>query len=109
MWERIHPELPEDVAKKTTTVWLYPGIMQIGVMRESMLAPPFLWAQVLKGGFRNVRKAPGLLDDLQRLLYLPQVFAEAETTLSRNQDLLVYLGFSYLTDLPDRRLYQRSI
>lgn len=109
MWQQISLDLPPELAAKTLTSWLYPGIMYIGVMRESMLAPPYLWAQVVKGGFRNVRKAPGLLDELQQLLVAPVVFAEAETAIDRNQDLLVYLGFSWVKDLGNRRLYQRSI
>jgi hypothetical protein len=109
MWEQIHPELPEDIAAKTTSVWLYPGIMQIGVMRESMLRPPFLWAQVLAGGFRNVRRAPALVTELQELLYLPTVFAEAESKLPRNCALLSYLGFDFVGDLDQRNIYQRSI
>jgi len=109
MWQQISLDLPPELAAKTLTSWLYPGIMYIGVMRESMLAPPYLWAQVVKGGFRNVRKAPALLDELQQLLVAPTVYAEAEAHMPRNQDLLVYLGFSWLQDLPGRRLYQRSI
>ncbi len=109
MWQQASLEMPPEIAAKTMSVWLVPGIMYVGVMRESMLAAPYLWGQTVKGGLRNLRKAPGLIDQLQELLYAPTVFAEAEATMTRNQDLLVYLGFSYLEDLEDRRLYQRSI
>lgn len=102
-------DLPPELDAKTMSTWLAPGIMIIGVMRESMMSPPYLWAQVLRGGFRNVRKAPALLDQLQELLFAPTVYAEAERHLSRNQDLLVYLGFHFVDELSDRRIYERSI
>jgi len=109
MWQQVNLNLSPELAAKTLTTWLYPSIMYVGVMRESMLAPPYLWGQTIKGGFRNVRKTPALLDDLQQLLYSPTVYAEVEVSKPRNEDLLVYLGFSFLNDLGERRLYQRSI
>lgn len=110
MWESDNSlELPPDVAAVTTSVWLYPGIMLVGVMRSGMLAPPYLWAQVLHGGLRNLRKAPALLTELQHYLYAPIVYAEAECHIPRNQALLRYLGFEEIPAPPERKLYKRSI
>jgi hypothetical protein len=109
MWRKVEVELPEELAAKTSSVWEYPDIMQIGVMRESMLSPPWLWAKVLKGGFRNVRRAPELLDDLQYVIAAPIVFAEAAEDLRRNQDLLLYLGFQEIGQAANRFLYRRSL
>lgn len=109
MWERVEVDLPPDVAAVTTSVWHYPEIMLIGVMRSNFLSPPILWAQVLKAGLRNLRKAPELVTELQLLLSAPKVYAEAELKTPRNQALLVYLGFVELPETYDRKLYQRSI
>lgn len=102
-------QLPPDIAAVTTSVWLYPGIILVGVMRTSLLAPPYLWAQVLIGGLRNVRKGPGILSELQEHLHAPIVYAEAECALPRNQALLRYLGFEEIPAPPERKLYKRSI
>jgi hypothetical protein len=109
MWERIKVNLPPDVAFATTSVWQYPEIMLIGVMRKNFLSPPILWAQVLKAGMRNLRKAPTLVTELQRLIESPTVYAEAELQAPRNQALLTYLGFKELPEEYDRKLYSRSI
>lgn len=109
MWKQVEVDLPEELAKVTTSVWQHSDIMQIGIMRHSMLAPPALWAQVISGGFRNVRKAPVLLDELQRFLHLPVVYAETEPERPRNADLLLYLGFTQLPDQNGRHQYMRSI
>lgn len=109
MWEKVQADLPDDVASVTTSVWQYGDIMQIGLMRHSMLQPPVLWATVLNAGFRNVRKAPGLLDELQRMLYAPVVLAETDPAEGRNGDLLLYLGFQQLPDKDGRHQYMRSI
>lgn len=109
MWERIKIELPPDVAAVTTSVWKYEDIMLIGVMRNSFLLPPILWAQVLNAGMRNVRKAPALVTELQQIIFAPLVYAEAETEVPRNQALLRYLGFEEIPAQYERKLYQRSI
>jgi len=110
MWELDNSlDLPPDVAVVTTSVWRYPEIMLVGVMRSTMLAPPYLWAQVINGGLRNLRKAPALLTELQQRLYAPIVYAEAECAIPRNQALLRYLGFEEIPAPPERKLYKRSI
>lgn len=109
MWERVEVQLPPSVAAVTTSVWHYPEIMLVGVMRRGFLQPPVLWAQVLKAGLRNLRKAPGLVTDLQHLLYAPIVYAEVEASLPRNQALLLYFGFEELPSDCERKLYRRSI
>lgn len=109
MWERVDAKLPEDVARVTISVWEYPGIMRVGLMRPSMLAPPLVWGEPIKTGFRNLKLAPDLVTDLQLLLHSPIFYAEAETTKLRNQALLLYLGFVELQEEAGRKLYQRSI
>lgn len=109
MWERIEVELPESVARVTTSVWEYPGIMRVGLMRPSMLAPPLVWGEPIKTGFRNLKLAPALVSELQHLLHSPVFYAEAEAAKPRNQALLLYLGFIELQEEAGRKLYQRSI
>lgn len=109
MWTQIFPELPDDIAKLTTSVWLYPDVMKIGVMRPSFLLPPVVWGEPVKTGLRNLRKAPALVDEWQELLATPTIFAEAELEAKRNQSLLLYLGFQELQEMPDRKIYRRSI
>lgn len=109
MWEQVEIDLPPDIAAVTTSVWHYPGRILVGVMRHSFLAPPVLWAQVLKSGFRELRKAPAFLTELQQLIVAPTVYAEAETSQPRNQDFLRFLGFEKLDETPERKLYRRSI
>lgn len=109
MWGRVQIELPPDVAAVTTSVWRYSDVMLIGVMRANFLSPPVLWAQVLNAGLRNVRNAPAQLTELQRLIYAPTVYAEAQHETPRNQALLRFLGFQELPAQYERKLYQRSI
>lgn len=109
MWERVEVELPPEVAAVTTSVWRYPGVMLVGVMRNVFLAPPILWGQPIETGLRNLRRAPDLVTDLQRLIFAPVVYAETEHQTRRNQALLKYLGFEELPDTYERKLYRRSI
>lgn len=109
MWHRVFPELPPELRSVTTSVWEFDGFVQVGVMRQVMLAPPVLWANVLKAGMRNVRRGPAALDQLQRLLHAPIVAAETEPAFPRNSDLLIYLGFTQLPDLGGRHQFMRSI
>ena len=109
MWEQVEVDLPSDVAAATTSIWHYPGIMLVGVMRRNFLSPPILWAQVLKAGLSNLRKAPDLVTELQHLIASPTVYAEAELQAPRNQALLRYLGFVELPEVYERKLYLRSI
>lgn len=109
MWVSVEEQLPPELDSVTTSVWLRPGIMQIGVMQTSFLYPPTLWAKVLKAGVRNLRKAPALLTELQQILNAPVVYAEAELDKPRNQALLLYLGFVEISTEPDRKIYSRSV
>lgn len=107
MWKAILPDFP--VPATTTSVWQHSNIMLIGVMRGMFLAPPYLWAQVLTAGVRNVRRAPVLLTELQNILSAPTVYAEAELHIPRNQALLAYLGFEEIAAASGRKLYKRSL
>ena len=110
MLERVdNPDLPPELASVTTSVWLVPDMMVLGVMRQSFLEPPYLWAQVLKAGVRNLRRAPALVDELQLRIRAPVVYAEADATLERNQALLTYLGFELVREDHGRKLYLRSV
>jgi len=109
MWREITFELPPEVAKCTTSVWSYPEIVILGVMKSSFFAPPWLWAKVLNGGFCNVRKSPSIINEFQILMNLPKVYAEAEIDKPRNQRLLEFLGFVYEQSYEDRKIYTRSI
>lgn len=109
MWQDATVDLPPDVAKWTTSVWIYPETIILGVMKSNFLAPPWLWAKVLRGGFRNVRKAPGLIDEFQLMMNMPTVYAEAAVDQPRNQRLLEYLGFEYQQAYEDRKIYSRSM
>lgn len=109
MWREATQDLPHDVAKWTTSIWVYKDLAIIGVMKAHFLAPPWLWATVLKAGYRNVRQAPAALDEFQRLMNMQTVYAEAEIAKPRNQRLLEYLGFEYQQVYEDRKIYLRSI
>lgn len=109
MWKRVEVDLSEEVARLTTSVWEYPDIMRVGLMRPSMLAPPIVWGEPIKTGFRNLKVAPSLVSELQLLLNTPVFYAEAESTKQRNQALLLYLGFVEVQEEAGRKLYQRSI
>lgn len=104
-----NPELPEELAAVTTSVWLVPDMMMLGVMRQSFLDPPYLWAHVIKAGVRNVRRAPAFVDELQHRIRAPIVYAEADASLPRNQALLTYLGFKEVREDHGRKLYLRSV
>jgi hypothetical protein len=109
MWKRVEVELPPDLEIVTTTVWEYPGIMQVGIMRRSFLQPPLVWGQPIKGGLKNLRLAPALLDEFQHLLHASTIYAEVEVDKPRNQALLIYLGFEEISTDYERKLYRRSI
>ena len=109
MWERVEVSLPPDVASVTTSVWLWPGVMMVGVMLKNFLNPPILWGQPIQTGFRNLRHAPEYVTMLQQMLAAPTVYAEAELSEKRNQALLTYLGFQEMPEVYDRKLYRRSI
>lgn len=109
MWTQVNPTLPDEIAALTTSVWLYPDIMMIGVMRPNFLFPPTVWGEPVKTGLRNLRKAPDLVDEWQDLVVSPVIFAEAELTKHRNQQLLTYLGFEQVDEVADRKIYRRSI
>jgi hypothetical protein len=109
MWQLITPPLTPSVAAVTTSVWEYPTLIQVGVMRTNFLRPPILWAQVLAAGARNLRRGPKLLTELQRIINAPVVFAEVELDKPRNQALLLFLGFTELPENYNRKLYTRSI
>lgn len=109
MLERVdNPVLPPELASVTTSVWLAPGMAMIGVMRQSFLAPPYLWLQVLRAGVRNLRRAPAVVNELQHRICAPVVYAEADAALPRNQALLTYLGFEWVREAHGRKLYLRS-
>lgn len=109
MWERVEIDLPPDVAAVTTSVWRYPGIMLIGVMRKNFLSPPVVWGQPIKTGLRNLRVARDLVTEWQEMLATKIIYAEAELKEPRNQALLLFLGFEEVPSDYDRKLYQRSI
>lgn len=109
MWEPVEINLPPELAFATTSVWLYPEVLLVGVMRRSFLWPPILWGQMLKAGVRNIREAPAMVTKLQELIEAPTVYAEAELDKPRNQAVLLYLGFKELPESYDRKLYIRSI
>lgn len=109
MWEKVDVALPPDLAAVTTSVWRYPDVMLIGVMRTSFLLPPIVWGQPIKTGLRNLRRAPDLVDQWQEMMWATTIQAEAELHEPRNQALLLYLGFEEIPSKYDRKLYQRSI
>jgi hypothetical protein len=110
MWERItEVALPAELARVTTSTWHYPGYMILGVMRTSLLCPPCIWAEVIGGGVRKLRRVPGILDDFQRLIYAPTIYAEAACELPRNQAVLRFAGFHEITSREGRVLFERSI
>jgi len=110
MWVRVeNPEIDGRVGKLTTAVWQYDDLARVGVMREIMLAPPYLWAEVLKGGLRNLRLAATALTELQKIIIAPTVYAEVAPHLPRNQAFLRYLGFKEIPAQLARTIYVRSI
>jgi hypothetical protein len=109
MWQNATVEVPPDLIRWTTSVWVYSDALVLGVMKSNFLAPPWLWAKVLRGGFRNVRKAPGLLTEFQHMMNLETVYAEAAIDKPRDQAFLEYLGFAYEQAYEDRKIYSRSI
>jgi hypothetical protein len=110
MWVRVeNAEVSGRVEKLTTSVWQYDDLARVGVMREVMLAPPYLWVEVLKGGLRNLRTASSVLTELQEIIHAPTVYAEVEPQLPRNQAFLRYLGFKEIPAQLARIIYVRSI
>lgn len=109
MWRKITQDLPEDLAKVTTSIWDYQGYGQVGVMRSSFLSPPLLWFQLQKVEMGMLKKAPKLLSELQLLLEAPLVLAEAKLDAPRSQRFLTFLGFAEKLEASDRKLYSRSI
>ena len=109
MWEKVQPALPPDVAAVTTSVWRYKNYGLVGLMRSSFLSPPVMWFQLLDYARPILRKAPGLLDELQCLTVSPTVIAEAASTDFSAQRFLNFMGFVETpTDL-SRKLYTRSL
>ena len=109
MWQRIELELPAELASITTAIWQYAEVMQLGVMRKTMLGSPCIWAIGLCAGVGNLRKLPGLVDDFQQLIRSPLIYAETDTRYPRHAALLRYAGFTQ-TDTDARRvLFERSI
>jgi hypothetical protein len=110
MWKQVTPtNIPDDLAAHTHEVWEYSGVMQIGIMRQGFLCPPYVWGVPLSGGVVNVRKAPELVDEFQRQTHLPVIYAEVETHAQRNQALVRFLGFEEIERGTERNLYRRSI
>lgn len=109
MWREATQDLPPDVARWTTSIWIYKDALILGVMKAHFLAPPWLWATVLKAGYRNVRQAPPALDEFQRSMNMQTVYAEAAIDKPRHQRLLEYIGFEYKQAYEDRKIYSRSI
>lgn len=110
MWVRESLEgLPKELAAVTTAIWSVPDHFRIGVMRSVILAPPYVWAMPLGGGYAKLKKLPGLMDDFQEMLGLRLIFAEAEQTANRNQALIRWAGFTEIRRVNSRIVYQRSI
>lgn len=109
MWERVNVPLPPELEKVTVSVWRYPGVVLLGVMRRSFLQPPIVWGEPIQAGLRNLRRGHALLDEWQAMLYASTIFAEAELDKPRNQALLRYLGFEEVGTEYERKLYRRSI
>ena len=109
MWRQVQIELPAEVANDTTSIWQYDDVVQVGIMRRSFLRPPVLWAQVLRAGLRNLRRAKVMLDELQTQLVMPVVYAETLHDAPANQAFLEFIGFEELPEKYERKLYQRSI
>lgn len=109
MWTRVSPELPPHLDGVTTSVWAYSDIMQVGVMRYNFLAPPILWAQLLRKDRRELRNARIALDVLQETINAPEVQAEAALDSPGDQKFLLHLGFIEQPLVYARKLYSRSI
>lgn len=109
MWRNATADLPPDVARWTTSIWTWEDVALVGVMKAHFFAPPWLWLTVLKAGVRNLRRAPAALDNFQRQMNMPTVYAEAAIDKPRHQRLLEYLGFEYQQAYEDRKIYSRSI
>lgn len=109
MWQRIELELPAELASITTAIWQYAEVMQLGVMRKTMLGPPCIWAIGLCAGISNLRKLPGLVDEFQQLIRAPLIYAETDTRYPRHAALLRYADFIQIGADTRRVLFERSI
>lgn len=109
MWQKVDMELAEEVRYETSSVWKYKDLMLVGVMRTSYLLPPVLWATLLRADKAELRAAPEKLDDLQRLIYSPLIYAEAALNEGKHQKFLLFLGFEEIMAQSGRKLYQRSL
>lgn len=109
MWKQVFPELPPEVARVTTSVWDFEGYGQVGVMRNSFLAPPVLWFTLGKVERALLKRAPELLTDLQKHLEAGVVFAEAKYDEHKSQRFLTFMGFEEVYESLGRKQYSRSI
>ena len=88
----------------TTSAWRHPSGAVVGVMRMSMLQPPYLWFQLGATSVKWLRSANDDLDELQRRLYEPVVLAESDDNEIARR-FLRFTGFKAL----DAGLYMRSL
>jgi hypothetical protein len=109
MWRIAEIEMSPEVRGLTTTVWQYDDVVQVGVMRQSMLRPPVLWAKLLTVNIENLRKGPAILDQLQQFIYAPVILAETEAAKARDTALLLFLGFTQEPTVADRHQFKRSL
>ena len=102
MWEELEVV---DVPEPTTSAWLHPSGAIVGIMRMSMLQPPYLWFQLGAASVKWLRSANDDLDELQRRLYEPVVLAESDD----NEIARRFLRFMGFKTLDAAGLYMRSL
>lgn len=111
MWTaRPIADAPQELAGVTSSIWQYEDVATVGVIRkQTMLMPPYLWAEIRYSNLRLLRKARGLMTDLQKILGYPVVFAEVGPGLPQNDDFLTFLGFEMIPSIGPHNLFKRSI
>ncbi len=111
MWTQVSADnLPDELAEATSSLWQYDDLARVGVMRgNTFLVPPYLWAEVYHSNFKELRKAPLHLTELQKMLNLPFVHAEAMLHQRQNIAFIKFLGFVQVSEKDGRALFYRSI
>lgn len=109
MWEQVYPELPSDIAAVTTSVWEHEDYCHVGVMRNSFLAPPVLWIQLIKHTPSKLKMASALVTALQHIISADLVLAEAKLDEVKSQRFLTFLGFVEGPESLGRKQFHRSI
>jgi hypothetical protein len=111
MWMQVQDgNLPDDLVAATSSIWQYDELIRVGVMKGStLLAPPYLWAEVYQSNPKALREAKKLMDELQMKIHKPIVYAEAVQSNRANLHFLRFLGFDAVEQQDGVQLFKRSL